>query len=77
MEPRKENERVGYTYIVIAEEVREHMARSPEEVLQWVEQMAILVYELQTPEQRAPKYDFKPNKRMPPELLRKDIQAFI
>jgi hypothetical protein len=73
IEPIKENEGVGFTYTVTEEQVRRHTALSPEEVLDWIQQMATFIYELQTPEERARKYDFKPNKRIPPDLLRKDI----
>ena len=69
----KENEGVGFTYTVTEEQVRKHMALPPEAILQWIEEMATFIYELQTPEERERKYDFKPNKRIPPELLRKNI----
>ncbi|MBS1684439.1 MAG: hypothetical protein JSS76_06785 [Bacteroidetes bacterium] len=55
------------------EQMEKHAALSTEEVFQWIEEMAIFLYETQTPEERERKYDFKPNKRIPPELLRKDI----
>ena len=64
---------VGFTYTVTDEQVRKHMALSPDAVLQWIQEMATFVYELQTPEQRERKYDFKPNKRIHPDLLRRDI----
>ena len=72
-EPLKENEGVGFTYTVTDEQVRKHMSLPPEAILEWIQQMATFIYELQTPEERARKYDFKPNKKIPPELLRKDI----
>jgi hypothetical protein len=73
IEPIKENESVGFTYIVTLEQMQRHAALSPEEVLDWIQQMATLIYEMQTPEERLRKYEFKPNKRIHPDLLRKDI----
>ena len=73
IDPIKENEGVGFTYTVTMEQMQKHAALSPEEVFKWIEQMATLIYELQTPEERARKFDFKPNKRIHPDLLRKDI----
>jgi hypothetical protein len=55
------------------EQMRKHAALSPEEVLDWIQQMATFIYELQTPEERERKYLFKPNKKIPAELLRKDL----
>lgn len=72
-DPIKENEGVGFTYTVTMEQMRKHAALSPEEVLDWIQQMATFIYELQTHEERARKYIFKPNKRIPDELLRKDF----
>jgi hypothetical protein len=72
-EPIKENDKVGFTYTVTMEQMQKHAALSPEEVLQWIQQMATFIYELQTPEERERKYIYKPNKRIPLELLRKDI----
>lgn len=73
MEPIKANENVGYTYTVTMEQMEKHAALFPAEVFQWIEEMATFIYEAQTPEERERKYDFKPNKRIPPELLRKDL----
>lgn len=73
IEPIKENEGVGFSYTVTMEQMRKHAELSPEEILQWIQEMATFIYELQTPQERQRKYEFKPNKRMPPELLRKDI----
>jgi hypothetical protein len=73
IEPIKENEGVGFTYTVTEEEVRKHQALSPEAVFEWIQQMATFIYELQTPEERERKYLFKPNKKIHPDLLRKDI----
>lgn len=68
----KENESVGFTYTVTMEQMSKHAALSPEAVLEWIQQMATFIHELQTPEERDRKLVFKPNKRIPPELLRKD-----
>jgi hypothetical protein len=68
----KENGRIGFKYTVTAEQVHRHMSLTPEEVLHWIQEMATFIYELQTPEERERKYLFKPNKKIPPELLRKD-----
>ncbi len=72
-EPIKENEGVGFTYTVTMEQMRKHAALSPAEVFAWIQQTATFIYELQTPEERERKYDYKPNKRIHPDLLRKDI----
>jgi hypothetical protein len=72
-EPIKENEGVGFTYTVTLEQMRKHAALSPEEVLDWIQQMATFIYDLQTPEERERKYLFKPNKRIPNELLKKNV----
>jgi hypothetical protein len=72
-EPLKENKPIGFTYTVTDEQVRRHMSLPPEAVLQWIEEMATFIDELQTPEERERKGDFKPKKRIPPELLRKDV----
>ena len=69
-EPIKENEGVGFTYTVTMEQMEKHASLSPEEVFQWIEEMANLIYLLQTPEERERKFDFKPNKRIPKELLK-------
>jgi hypothetical protein len=73
-EPIKENEGIGFTYTVTMEQMEKHAALSPEEVFQWIEEIATFIYELQTPEERNRKFDFKPNKKIPAELLRKDGQ---
>lgn len=64
---------IGFTYTVTDEQVRKHMALPPEAILEWIQQTATFVYELQTPEERERKYIFKPNKKMPPDLLRRDL----
>jgi hypothetical protein len=45
----------------------------PEAVLEWIQEIVTFMYEIQTPEERKMKYIFKPNKRIHPDLLRKDI----
>jgi len=64
------NEGIGFTYTVTMEQMEKHAALSPEQVFKWIEEMATLIYELQTPEQRERKYEFKPNKKAPKELLK-------
>ena len=71
--PLKHNEGVGFTYTVTMEEMRKHAALPPEAVLEWIQQIATFMYEVQTPEEREMKYLFKPNKKIHPDLLRKDI----
>ena len=68
----EKNEGIGFTYTVTMEQMEKHASLSPEEVLQGIEEMATFIYELQSPEERARKYDFKPNKRIPIRLQRKD-----
>ena len=72
LEPIKENDGIGFSYTVTMEQMQKHAALSPEEVFKWIEEMAAFIHELQTPEERERKYDFKPNKRIPLELRRKD-----
>ncbi|MBS1595110.1 MAG: hypothetical protein JST90_12390 [Bacteroidetes bacterium] len=73
MESENSEKRVGFTYNVTMEQMEKHAALSTEEVFQWIEETATFLYELQTQEERERKYDFKPNKRIHPDLLRKDI----
>ena len=68
-----DEERIGFTYTVTDEQVRKHMALPPEAIFDWIQQTATFVYELQTPEERERKYIFKPNKKMPADLLKKDL----
>ena len=63
IEPKKENESVGFTYTVTMEQMQKHGALSAEEVLKWIEETAMFIYELQTPEERERKFLFKPNKK--------------
>ena len=71
-EPLKQNEGVGFTYTMTMEQMQKHAALTPEAVLEWIQQTATFIYELQTPEERERKYEYKPNKRIPAELLRKN-----
>ena len=61
--PIKENEGVGFSYTITQEQFDRHSSLSPEEILDWIEQTATLIYEMQTPEERMRKFIFKPNKR--------------
>ena len=72
-EPLKENLGIGFKYSVTMEQMRKHAALPPEAILEWIQQTATFLYEMQTPEQRDLKFIFKPNKRIPPDLLRHDI----
>jgi hypothetical protein len=63
IEPKKENEHIGFTYTVTMEQMEKHAALPPEEVLKWIEETAVFIYELQTPEERERKFVFKPHKR--------------
>ena len=72
-EPLKENEGAGFTYAMTMEQMHKHAALSPEAVLEWIQQTATFIYELQTPEERERKYDFKPNKKISSVLLRNDL----
>lgn len=73
IKPKKENEGVGFTYTVTMEQMQKHAALSPEEVFQWIEEIAAFVYEAQTPEERERKYVFKPNKRPRPDITGNDF----
>ena len=59
----KANEGVGFSYTITQEQFDRHSSLSVEEVLDWIEQTATIIYEMQTPEERMRKYIFKPNKR--------------
>ena len=61
--PKKENEGIGFTYTVTMEQMEKHAALPTEDVLAWIEETAMFIYELQTPEERERKYIFKPNKK--------------
>ncbi len=61
--PKKDMENVGFTYTVTMEQMEKHAALPVEEVLKWIEETAVFIYELQTPEERERKFIFKPNKK--------------
>jgi hypothetical protein len=67
-----ESKKVGFTYSVSMEQMEKHAALPPIAVLEWIQEMATFIYDIQNPEERERKYIFKPNKRIPPDLLRKD-----
>ncbi len=69
----KETRGLGFSYTPDEEEILRKLNFSAEEVLEWIQEMATFIYELQTPEERERKFEFKPNKRIHPDLLRKDI----
>ena len=71
-EKLKQNEGIGFTYAMTMEQMQKHAALPPEAILEWIQQTATFIYDLQTPEERERKYLFKPNKKTPQELLRKD-----
>ena len=52
IEPKKENENVGFHYKVTQEQIDAHLKRTPEEILNWLEETAKFIYEIQTPEER-------------------------
>ena len=64
--PKKENEGIGFTYTVTMEQMKKHAALPAEDVLAWIEETAMFIYELQTPEERERKYIFKPHKKPQP-----------
>ena len=50
--PKKENENVGFHYTVTDEQIKAHQMKSTEEILNWLEETAKFIYEVQTPEER-------------------------
>lgn len=60
---KKENEGVGFGYTVTMAQMEKHASLTPEEVLHWIQETAMFIYELQTPEERERKFVFKPNKK--------------
>jgi len=52
IQPKKENENVGFHYSVKDEQIIEHQKKSVEEIINWVESTAKFIYEMQTPEER-------------------------
>jgi hypothetical protein len=49
-EPKKENANIGFHYTVSDEQIKAHQMRSTEEIMQWLEETAKFIYEIQTPE---------------------------
>lgn len=52
----------GFYYDVTDEQVRQHQQRSIEEIFEWIETTSIFIWQIQTPEERRRKFDFKGNK---------------
>lgn len=52
LEPKKENQNVGFHYSVTDEQIKAHQQRSTEEIFEWLEETAKFIYEMQTPEER-------------------------
>lgn len=52
VQPKKENEHVGFRYHVTLEQIREHQKKSTEEILQWLEEYMIFLHAFQTEEDR-------------------------
>lgn len=50
--PLKENENVGFHYSVSDEQLAQRAKMTTEEIINWVEETAKFIYELQTPEER-------------------------
>ena len=50
--PKKENENIGFHYSVTNAQIKEHQAKSVEEIIEWVESTAKFIYDMQTPEER-------------------------
>ena len=52
----------GFYYDVTDEQVRQHQQRSIEEIFDWLETTSMFIWQIQTPEERRRKFDFKGNK---------------
>jgi hypothetical protein len=50
--PLEENENVGFHYTVTDEQLATRAKMTTEEILNWVEETAKFIYELQTPQER-------------------------
>lgn len=50
--PIKENENVGFHYTVTEEQLLVRSKMTTEEIINWVEETAKFIYELQSPEER-------------------------
>lgn len=73
--PKKQNQFVGFFYTVTKEQVQKHAALSVEEVLNWIEETATFIYELQSPEERERQFLFKPNKKLLPTDTTRKIDS--
>jgi hypothetical protein len=50
--PIKENENVGFHYTISDEQLEARSKMTTEEIINWVEETAQFIYEIQTPEER-------------------------
>ena len=50
--PIKENENIGFHYTVTDEQLEARSKMTTEEIINWVEETAQFIYEIQTPEER-------------------------
>jgi hypothetical protein len=50
--PIKENENVGFHYTVSDEQLAARAKMTTEEIINWVEETAKFIYDIQTPEER-------------------------
>lgn len=50
--PIKENENIGFHYTVTNEQLESRSKMTTEEIINWVEETAQFIYEIQTPEER-------------------------
>ncbi|MBL7921617.1 MAG: hypothetical protein JNJ40_14980 [Bacteroidia bacterium] len=50
--PKKENENIGFHYTATDEQIKLHQQKSAEEIVNWLESTAKFIYEMQTPEER-------------------------
>ena len=66
----KETRGIDFSYTLNEEEILRYLEFSSEEILEWIQEMATFIYELQTPEEREARYLFKPHKKIPVGLLK-------
>ena len=52
IEPKKENEGIGYSYTVTDEQVKAHQKLSLQEICHWLDSTRNFVEKLQTPEEK-------------------------
>ena len=50
--PIKENENIGFHYTITDEQLEARSKMTTEEIINWVEETAQFIYEIQTPEER-------------------------